>query len=85
MLNGYPLTSLLKIEETSTIKSMKSMDFNGNQVLNILDNDFSFLMEYTKDLIKVFNEKNDYYTSNILNKILMYIEKELWMIRSSLK
>ena len=64
---------------------MKSMDFNGNQVLNILDNDFSFLMEYTKDLIKVFNEKNDYYTSNILNKILMYIEKELWMIRSSLK
>ena len=85
MLNGYPLTSLLKIEETSTIKSMKSMDFNGNQVLNILDNDFSFLMEYTKDLIKDFNEKNDYYTSNILNKILMYIEKELWMIRSSLK
>ena len=85
MLNGYPITSLVKIEETSTIKSMKSMDFNANQVLNILDNDFSFLTEYTKDLIKVFNDKNDYYTSNILNNILMYIEKELWMIKSSLK
>ena len=85
MLNGYPITSLVKIEETSTIKSMKSMDFNANQVLNILDNDFSFLTEYTKDLIKVFNDKIDYYTSNILNNILMYIEKELWMIKSSLK
>ena len=85
MLDGFPITSLAKFEETSTIKSMKSMNFNANQVLNILDNDFSFLVEYTKDLIKVFNDKNDYYTSNILNNILMYLEKELWMIKSSLK
>lgn len=85
MLDGFPITSLVKFEETSTIKSMKSMNFNANQVLNILDNDFSFLVEYTKDLIKVFNDKNDYYTSNILNNILMYLEKELWMIKSSLK
>ncbi len=85
MLDGYPITSLVKFEEISTIKSMKSMNFNANQVLNILDNDFSFLVEYTKDLIKVFNDKNDYYTSNILNNILMYLEKELWMIKSSLK
>ena len=85
MLNGYPITSLNKIEEISTIKSMKSMDFSANQVLSILDNDFSFLTEYTKDLIKVFSDRNDYYTNNLLNDILMYIEKELWMIKSSLK
>lgn len=85
MLDGYPITSLVKFEEISTIKSMKSMNFNANQVLNILDNDFSFLVEYTKDLVKVFNDKLDYYTSNILNNILMYLEKELWMIKSSLK
>ena len=85
MLNGYPITSLVKIEDVSTIKSMKSMDFNANQILNILDNDFSFLTEYTKDLIKVFNDKKDYYTSTILNDILMYLEKELWMIKSSIK
>lgn len=85
MLDGYPITSLNKIEEISTIKSMKSMNFSANQVLNILDNDYSFLIEYTKDLIKLFDEKKDYYTSNILNDILMYLEKELWMIKSSLK
>lgn len=85
MLNGYPITSLVKIEEVSTIKSMKSMDFNANQVMNILDNDFSFLIEYTKDLIKLFSEKNDYYTSSMLTDILMYLEKEIWMIKTSIK
>lgn len=85
MLNGYPITSLVKIEEVSTIKSMKSMDFNANQVMNILDNDFSFLIEYTKDLIKLFSEKNDYYTSSMLTDILMYLEKETWMIKTSIK
>lgn len=85
MLGGYPYTSLNKIEEVSTIKSMKSMDFTGNQVMEILDNDFSFLVDYTKDLIKIFNDQNDYYTSSILNSILLYIEKELWMIKTSLK
>lgn len=85
MLNGFPITSLPKIEEISTIKSMKSMDFSANQVFNILDNDFTFLTEYTKDLIKVFQEKKDYYTDHILTNILIYLEKELWMIKSSLK
>ncbi len=85
MLNGFPITSLPKIEEISTIKSMKSMDFSANQVFSILDNDFAFLTEYTKDLIKVFQEKKDYYTDHILTNILIYLEKELWMIKSSLK
>ena len=85
MLNGFPITSLPKIEEISTIKSMKSMDFSANQVFSILDNDFAYLTEYTKDLIKVFQEKKDYYTDHILTNILIYLEKELWMIKSSLK
>lgn len=85
MLGGYPITSLEKIENISTIKSMKSMDFTGKQVLEILSNDFKFLVDYTKDLINIFNNNNDYYTVNKLNEILMFFEKELWMIKSSLK
>ncbi len=85
MLGGYPVTSLKKIEDLSSIKSMLSQDYTGNQVLNVLDNDFSFLVEYTKDLIEFFNKNNDYYTLNILNENLMFFTKELWMIKSSLK
>lgn len=85
MLNGYPITSLKKIEDTSSIKSMKSQDYSGLQVMEVLDNDFRFLMEYTNDLIEYFNKEDDYYTTNILNENLMFFTKELWMIKSSLK
>jgi len=85
MLNGYPITSLKKIEDTSSIKSMKSQNYSGLQVMEVLDNDFSFLTEYTNDLIAYFNKENDYYTANILNDNLMFFTKELWMIKSSLK
>ena len=85
MMNGYPSTSLTKIEEISSIKSMKSQNYTGKQVLEILDNDLTFLKDYTKDLILYFEKKNDYYTLNILNDNLNFIYKNLWMIKSSLK
>lgn len=85
MINGYPITSLCKLEEISTIKSMRSMDFTGNQILEVLQNDFNFFFDYTSDLINIFNEEKDYYTSTILNDNLMFFTKELWMINSSLK
>lgn len=85
MLEGFPITSLNKIEEISTIKSMQSRNYNGKQILEVLENDFGFFVEYTKDLISHMNNSNDYYTSSILSDILAFFTKELWMITSSLK
>ena len=85
MLDGYPITSLKDIENTSQIKSMISQNYTGNQVLDVLQNDFNFLTLYTKDLIEYANKIDDYYTSNMLNENLNFFEKELWMIKSSLK
>lgn len=84
MLGGFPITSLKEIENKSTIKSMKSMNFTGNQVLEVLDNDFSFMKEYSNDLIGYFGKESDYYTVTILKENLMFFEKELWMIKTSL-
>lgn len=84
MLNGMPITSLKEIEDTSTMKSMKSMNFSGKQVLEVLDNDFTFLRDYTKDLIEYFNKEKDFYTISLLEENLNFIEKELWMIKTSL-
>lgn len=85
MIGGYPITSLKKIEDVSTIKSMRSMDYTGNQVLEVLENDFHFLIDYTKDLIEIFENKKDFYTVSMLNDFLLFLEKELWMIESCLK
>jgi starvation-inducible DNA-binding protein len=85
MLKGYPITNLVKIEEISQIKSMQSRDYTNKQILEVLQNDFSYLKEYTNDLIHVFSENNDAYTSHILLEIFMFLEKENWMIQANLK
>lgn len=85
MLGGYPTMNLLKIEEISSIKSMKSMSYTGLQVMEVLDNDISFLKDYTIDLINYYTKQNDYYTLNILNNNLNFFEKESWIIKESLK
>ena len=84
MLGGMPITSLKEMEEMSTMKSMKSMNFTGKQVLEVLDNDFTFLRDYTKDLIEYYDKEKDYYTVSMLENNLSFIEKELWMIKTSL-
>ena len=84
MLSGYPITSLKKIEDVSTIKSMRSMDYNGRQVLEVLENDFNFFVDYTKDLINIFSKEGDYYTASILEDNLKFFEKQLWMVKSSM-
>lgn len=85
MNNGYPITSLKQIEEVSTMKSMRSMDYTGTQVLEVLQNDFNFMKEYTNDLIHCYAKEGDFVTCDLLTKFLSYLEKELWMINSSLK
>lgn len=72
------------MEEISTMKSMKSMNFTGKQVLEVLENDFTFVRDYTKDLIEYYSKDNDYYTVSMLTDNLLFIEKELWMIKTSL-
>ncbi len=78
MLGGYPITNLLKIEEISQIKSMQSRDYSKKQVLEVLINDFSYLKEYTKDLIKYFSDEFDPYTSHLLLEILLFLEQTLF-------
>lgn len=85
MLGGYPLTSLKKIEDTATMKSMRSMDYNGQQVLEVLQNDFGFMRVYTKDLFQYFEKEGDSGTVSMLGEFLSFYDKEFWMVDSSLK
>ncbi len=85
MLKGYPLTNLVKIEEISQIKSMQSRNYTEEQVFDVLNNDFAYLRDYTKDLIGYFAKENDPYTSHMLLEFLMFLEKELWMNEATSK
>lgn len=85
MLNQYPITSLIEYEEKSTIKSMRSQDFNSKQVYGILINDFNFMLSFSKELVEYATETNDLGTSNIINNYINFFEKELWMLNVSNK
>ena len=76
---------LLKIEEISQIKSMQSREYSKRQVFDVLVNDFSYLKEYTKDLIKYFSDEFDPYTSHLLLEILIFLEQELFKVQTLLK
>ncbi len=83
MLNQYPITSLIEFEEKSTIKSMRSQDYNTYQVYSILINDFSFMYEFTKELLEYARNIQDYYTENLMYQYIEFFEKELWMLKAS--
>ena len=85
MLDQYPITSLTKYEEVSTIKSMRSQDFTTKQVYNVLINDFSFMHGFSKELHQYAGEINDEVTSDLMGKNISFFEKELWMLKASNK
>ncbi len=64
---------------------MRSMDYNGTQVLEVLQNDFGFMKVYTKDLVRCFEKEEDFGTAGMLNEFLSFYDKQFWMIDSSLK
>ncbi len=85
MIGGFPITSLVEYEKNSTIKSMVSQDFTEKQALSVLENDFSFMINYSYDVSKYFSSINDHTTSGIISSNISFFEKQLWMIKASLK
>lgn len=85
MMDGFPITSLKELENISAIKSMQSRNYTGRQVLDVLENDFKYLCEYTEDIIGYFCSEKDIYTKLVLEKNLIELKEEYYMIKSSLK
>lgn len=84
MLGGFPITSLTQYENISTIKSMPSCDYSGEESLQILANDFSYMIGYSKQVISELDAVGDSVSSGLISDALKFFEKQLWMVRSSL-
>jgi len=82
MLNAFPITNLERILQISKIKSLPSKDYNGDLVLQIIANDFAYMLEMTKQLGNFVTQLNDLYTIDLMTNYTKFFEKELWMIKS---
>lgn len=85
MYDEYPITSLVKYEEVSTIKSMRSQDYNIRQIYNILINDFSFMVGFSKEVGDLAALLKDEVTLGMMIDYTKFFEKQLWMLRVSNK
>lgn len=84
MLGGYPITSLVEYENVSTLKSMPSRDYSTEETLQILANDFSYMIGLSSQVMSELDVVGDGVSSGIVSDVLKYLEKELWMIKSSM-
>lgn len=83
MLGDYPITSLIQYEETSTLKSRKSIDYPTKQVFEILINDFSFMLGFSNELKEYATTIKDTITEDLMTKYIVFFEKEIWMLEAS--
>lgn len=83
-LNEKPYILLKDIEENSLIKEDKKTEFDAKYVLsNILD-DYKLFEKEFKKLSQLAEEANDSTTVAFADENIAHLEKNIWMIKSSL-
>jgi DNA-binding ferritin-like protein len=81
--NIFMVAGLTKIENISQIKSMKTIDYTAAMVKDVLINDFTYLITYTKEMISYMSKQEEYTISHILLKLLLYLEDTLYQVKLS--
>lgn len=82
---GYrPLVKLSEYPENSDLKEIESRAYDGSEALEIVLEDFATLINETRKVIKLAQEKGDEGTADMLIGYLKEYEKNSWMLRAML-
>jgi|LSQX01.1.fsa_nt_gb starvation-inducible DNA-binding protein len=84
-LGGFPITSLSQYSSISGIKEVESKNYNANEAINGIINDFKFLHRMGSDIASYAVSIGDGVTSGLIGEFLTYLEKQLWMLEANLK
>lgn len=85
MLDGYPLINFTEVESISSIKDVISKNYDIIEVCENLVTDFSLLLSLTDQISNYTTNINDLVTSDMMSDITMFLENELWQIKSIYK
>lgn len=85
MFNHYPVANTKIIFEMSEIKNIKSKDYNTDEVLNYIINDFKYMSNKAKHIANLATKMNDLNTIDIFSSYVKYFEKQLWMLNAMYK
>lgn len=83
MLKAKPPVTLADCLKLSTVKESPSTAFSASEVLDILETDLGALLADYHSCRTLAADSNDAATDSLLTGYIEYLEKTLWMIRSS--
>lgn len=83
-LGGFPITSLTTYTQISQIKELASKNYKQSEIIMVLINDFSYMIEITNYIIRSANKGLDEATTAIFSEYLVFFEKQLWMLKAHL-
>ncbi|MCA1032476.1 DNA starvation/stationary phase protection protein [Bacillus timonensis] len=82
-LEGKPVATMKEILELSSVQEANGNE-EANQMVEMISNDFSTLIEELKEGMSVADEVGDETTGDMLLAIHQSLEKHNWMLRSFL-
>lgn len=85
MLDGYPIMDFTEIVGLSSIKDVISKNYDMDDVYESLVTDFTILLSLTDQISNYTTNVNDLFTSDMMSKVTMFLENELWQIKSIYK
>lgn len=85
-LGSAPVYSLTKIQEyrNTNINELRSNTMDKDKIWIELLRDFEIISNSLKNIIKVYVKEDDFVTEDLLRGYKAWIEKQLWMIKSSI-
>lgn len=81
-LGGTPLVTLKAILSTATVKEEERTEFSVEHIMHSVIHDFEVMQKLFKAISA--DEKTDDITRAYCDEQIGFLEKELWMLRSSL-
>lgn len=83
-LGAKPPVTLKEYLELSGIQEEEKSAFSKDMVLNGVLKDFAYLAGNARELLKAADEDGDHGTEGMMGDLIGWLEKEMWLIRSTL-
>ncbi len=82
-LGSKPFSSMKEYLENATIKEETGNDFSTGEVLKSVLSDFNYLVKKLRNTSDVASIEKDNTTVNMIDDIVQWLEKNIWMLNAT--
>lgn len=82
MQNKLPMATMSDYIEHSTVEEIESRDYTGYEVLDILSESCSDLLDLAKEIREVADDEDNFLLANMIEDYIACYTKFMWIIKS---